>query len=86
MMIIVMIMFIDTGLPEYEKEFSSFLPPHATGGLTNEKFEQLIDFTDKLWRAGGYNSKPQDWAWGERSTCECRNHKNYTPENERMSP
>ena len=42
------------------------MPPHAaTGGLTNEKFEQLIDFTDKLWRAGGYNSKPQDdGAWG----------------------
>eukprot|EP00434_Breviolum_minutum_P032437 symbB.v1.2.028684.t1/scaffold3057.1/size64513/2 len=34
--------------------------PAVVGGLTNEKFEQLIDFTDKLWRAGGYNSKPQE--------------------------
>ena len=60
MMMIVMIVFIDTGLSEYQR--GSFLPtaPVATGGLTNEKFEQLIDFTDKLWRAGGYNSKPQD--------------------------
>lgn len=33
--------------------------PAVVGGLTNEKFEQLIEFTDKLWRAGGYNSKPQ---------------------------
>jgi len=34
--------------------------PAVVGGLTNEKFEQIIDFTDKLWRAGGYNSKPQE--------------------------
>ncbi|CAJ1382456.1 unnamed protein product [Effrenium voratum] len=34
--------------------------PAVVGGLTNEKFEQLIEFTDKLWRAGGYNSRPQD--------------------------
>ena len=34
--------------------------PAVVGGLTNEKFDQIIEFTDKLWRAGGYNSKPQD--------------------------
>eukprot|EP00913_Durusdinium_trenchii_P011006 g10330.t1 len=34
--------------------------PAVVGGLTNEKFEQLIEFTDQLWRAGGYNSRPQD--------------------------
>ena len=27
--------------------------PCVVGGLTNEKFDQLVDFTDKLWRAGG---------------------------------
>jgi hypothetical protein len=41
--------------------------PAVVGGLTNEKFEQIIDFTDKLWRAGGYNSKPQERAKVERS-------------------
>ncbi|CAK9066554.1 unnamed protein product [Durusdinium trenchii] len=34
--------------------------PAVVGGLTNEKFEQLIEFTDQLWRAGGYNSRPQE--------------------------
>eukprot|EP00439_Symbiodinium_sp_Y106_P084199 s2032_g25.t1 len=33
--------------------------PSVVGGLTNEKFDQLVDFTDKLWRGGGYNSHPQ---------------------------
>ena len=27
--------------------------PSVVGGLTNEKFDQLVDFTDKLWRGGG---------------------------------
>ncbi|CAE7878016.1 Pka-R2 [Symbiodinium microadriaticum] len=33
--------------------------PCVVGGLTNEKFDELVDFTDKLWRGGGYNSHPQ---------------------------
>jgi len=32
----------------------------VVGGLTDEKFDELIAFTDDLWRAGAYNSKPQD--------------------------
>ena len=27
--------------------------PCVVGGLTNEKFDELVDFTDKLWRGGG---------------------------------
>ncbi|CAK9085029.1 unnamed protein product [Durusdinium trenchii] len=33
--------------------------PEVCGGLTNETFDQLIDFTDQMWRAGAYNSQPQ---------------------------
>lgn len=33
--------------------------PQVSGGLSNETFDQLIDFTDQMWRANAYNSKPQ---------------------------